>query len=86
LIDVQAGLVEQAQIEENIVRQNGTNPLKPLGAGASHCDPVSGAGEHLAHKLRDLCRVIIDGQQVGHSSPWCSSRQVNISKGPIRHF
>jgi hypothetical protein len=49
LVNVQAGLVEQAQIEENNVRQHGPDPLKPLGAGASHFDPVSGAGEHLEH-------------------------------------
>ena len=68
LVDVQAGLVGQAQIEENNVRRHGTDPLEPFGAGASHFDPVSGPGEHLAHQLRDQCRVIIDEQQVGHDA------------------
>jgi hypothetical protein len=65
-VDVQAGLVGQAQVEENNPRRQGTDPLQPFGGGASHFDPVPGAGEHLAHPLRDQCRVIIDEHQVGH--------------------
>ena len=66
LVDLQAGLVGQAQVEQNDIRRPGTDALEPFGAGAGHLDPVTGSGERLAHLLRDQDRVIIDEQQVGH--------------------
>ena len=42
LVDLQAGLVGQAQVEENDIGRLGTDPLEPFGAGAGHLDPVIG--------------------------------------------
>ncbi len=66
LVDLQAGLVGQTQVEQNDIGRVGADALEPLGAGAGHFDPVTGGGERLAHLLRDQGRVVIDEQQVGH--------------------
>ena len=42
LVDLQAGLVGQAQVEENDIGRLGTDALEPFGAGAGHLDPVNG--------------------------------------------
>ena len=52
LVDVQAGLVGQAQVEENDVRASGGDPLQALCARLGHLDPVRGGGEHVAHRSR----------------------------------
>ena len=51
LVDLQPGLVGQAQVEQNDVGRLGADALDPFRAGAGHLDPVSGAGERLAHLL-----------------------------------
>ena len=66
LVDFQAGLVGQAEIEQNHVRRIGADILEPRSPGAGDLDPVSGSGERLAHLLLDQVRVIIDEQQMGH--------------------
>jgi hypothetical protein len=68
LVDLQAGLVGQAQVEEDDVGRLGTHPLEPLGAGGGHLDPVLGGTERLAHLLRDHDRVVVDEQKVSHDS------------------
>ena len=60
LVDVEAGLVGQAQVQEDDIRRPGADLLQPLGASAGHLDPVSGGGESLAHLPRDQGRVIVD--------------------------
>ena len=67
LVDLQAGLVGQAQVEQNDIGRSGADALDPFGAGAGHLDAVSGSGEGLAHLLGDQDRVIVDEQQVGHA-------------------
>ena len=64
--DVQAGLVRQAQVEENDVRACCGNPLKPLGAGLGDLDPMFGRGEHVGHLFRENVRVVVNQEQVGH--------------------
>ncbi len=66
LVDLQAGLVGQAQVEENDVRRPGADPLESFGSGAGHLDPVSRRGERLAYLPRNQGRVIVNEQQVGH--------------------
>src|SRR5262249_58878375 len=66
LVDLQPGLVGQAQVEENDVRRTGADPLQSLGTGGSNLDPVGRRGERLAHLPGDQGRVIIDEQQLGH--------------------
>ena len=97
LVDLQAGLVGQAQVEENDVRRPGADPLEAFGAGGGHLDPVSRRGERLAHLLRDQGRVIVDEQQVGHgrlhpgrsgvSRNWTPSSgpQIGLSSRRSRH-
>src|SRR5207245_554994 len=64
LVDLQAGLVGQAQVEENDVRGPSADALEPFGAGAGHLDPVTGGGERLAQLLRDHGRVVSSGVAV----------------------
>ena len=68
LVDLQAGLVRQAKIEQNHVGQASarTSP-QPRSPGAGDLDPVSGSGERLAHLLLDHGWVVINEQQMGHS-------------------
>ena len=58
--DVQAGLVGQAQVEENDVWPNVGDTLKALGARVGDLDPVCGGGEDVAHLVREQARVVID--------------------------
>jgi hypothetical protein len=64
--DVQAGLVGQAQIEENDVWPNVGDTLKALGPCVGDIDPVSGGGEDVAHLVRKQAWVVINQEQVGH--------------------
>ena len=66
LVDLQAGLVGQAQVEQNDIGRLGADALEPFGAGAGHFDAVTGSGKRLAHLLGDQDGVIVDEQQVGH--------------------
>ena len=66
--DVQAGLVGQAQVEQNNVRPTVTGAFEALAARGGDLDPVCGRGEHLAHLVREQVRVVIDQEQVGHGS------------------
>ena len=66
LVELQAGLVGQSQVEEDDVRGVGADEPEPFRAGAGHLDPVRGGRERQAHLLRDQGRVIIDEQDVGH--------------------
>jgi hypothetical protein len=51
--DVQAGLVGQAQVEENDVWSNFGDTLKALSAGAGDFDPVRWGREDVTHLIRD---------------------------------
>ena len=64
--DVQAGLVGQAQVEENNVRASGGDPFQALCARLGDLNPVCGRGEHVAHSVAEQVRVVIDQEQVGH--------------------
>ena len=64
--DVQAGLVGQAQVEENNVRASGGDPFQALCARVGDLNPVSGRGEHVAHSVAEQVRVVIDQEQGGH--------------------
>ena len=64
--DVQAGLVGQAQVEENDVRASGGDPFQALCARLGDLNPVCGGGEHVAHLFGEQVRVVIDQEQVGH--------------------
>ena len=66
LVDIQARLVGQAQVEDNDVGRFGTHAVKPVRTGADDFDLVQGGGKRLPHLLRDHRRVIIDEQQVRH--------------------
>ena len=66
LEDLQAGLVGQAEIEQDHVGRIRADVLQPCSPGAGNLDPVGGSGERLAHLLLDQGRVIIDEQQMGH--------------------
>ena len=87
LVNLQARLVGQAQVEENDVRMPGTDPLEPFSSGARHLDPVSGSGERLAHLPRYQGRVVVDQQQVGHDRS--NATRANQSRSPpcqgLRH-
>jgi hypothetical protein len=58
--DVQAGLVGQAQVEQNNVGPNVGDTLKALGTRVGDLDPVCGGGEHVAHLVRKQARVVIN--------------------------
>jgi hypothetical protein len=64
--DLQAGLVGQAQVEQNNVWPNGGDAFEALAARVGDLDPVCGRGEHLAHLVREQVGVVIDQEQVGH--------------------
>ena len=66
LVDLQAGLVGQAKIEQNHVGRIGADALQPRGPRAGNLDPVLGRRERLAHLLLDQGWVVIDEQQMGH--------------------
>src|SRR5262249_7043074 len=66
--DVQAGLVGQAQVEENDVRPTVKGASEALAARGGDLEPVWGGGEHLAHLVREQVWVVIDQEQVGHGS------------------
>src|SRR5262249_31858540 len=68
LVDLQAGLVRQAQIEENDVRRPGTDPLESFSTAGGDLDPVRRRGERLAHLPREQGRVIVNEQEVGHDA------------------
>jgi hypothetical protein len=67
--DVQAGLVGQAQVEENDVWPNGGDAFETLGARVGDLDAVCGGGEHVAHLVGEQVRVVIDEEQAGHATP-----------------
>jgi hypothetical protein len=54
----------KAEIEENNVWRLGSNPLQPLGGGASRFHAV--VGKSPSNLLRDQVQVVIDQQQVSH--------------------
>src|SRR4029077_13233435 len=64
--DIQAGLVGQAQVEENNVRASGGDPFQALCARLCDLNPVCGRGEHVAHSVPEQVRVVIDQEQGGH--------------------
>jgi hypothetical protein len=64
--DVQAGLVGQAQVEENGVWPNVGDTLQALGARVGDLDPVGGGREDVAHLVREQAWVVIDQKQAGH--------------------
>ena len=66
--DVQAGLVGQAQVEENNVRASGGDPFQALCARLGDLNPVCGRGEHVAHSVAEQVRVVIDQKQGGHGT------------------
>ena len=66
--DVQAGLVGQAQVEENNVRASGGDPFQALCGRLGDLDPVRGRGEHVAHSVAEQVRVVIDQKQGGHET------------------
>ena len=68
LIDLQSGLVGQAQVEENDIRRLGLDPFEPRHAGAGDLDAVIRGGKELTNLSWDQGQVIIDEQNVGHGS------------------
>ena len=64
--DVQAGLVGQAQVEENNVRASGGDPFQALCARLCDINPVCGRGKHVVHSVAEQIRVVIDQEQGGH--------------------
>src|SRR5205807_3238413 len=66
--DVQAGLVGQAQVEENNVRASGGDAFQALCARLGDLNPVSGRGEHMAHSVAEQVWVVIDQEQGGHET------------------
>jgi hypothetical protein len=64
--DVQAGLVRQAQVEENDVRASCGNPFQAIRTRVGDLDPMFGRGEHVGHLFGENVRVVIDQEQVGH--------------------
>ena len=68
LIDLQSGLVGQAQVEENDIRRLGwtrSSPATPVPAISMRW---SGAGKLSTNLSRDQGQVIVDEQNVGHGS------------------
>jgi hypothetical protein len=72
--DLQAGLVGQAQVEENNVWASAGDTLKALGTCVGYLDPVCWGREDMAHLVREQAWVVIDQEQAGHgtraSSQW----------------
>ncbi len=66
LVDLEPGLVGQAQVEQNDIGRCWHRFVDPFGAGAGHLDPVTGGGKRLPHLLRDQDRVVVDEQHMGH--------------------
>ena len=64
--DVQAGLVGQAQVEENNVRASGGDPFQALCARLGNLNPVCGRGEYVPHSIGEQVRVVVDQKQGGH--------------------
>src|SRR5207302_8742132 len=64
--DVKAGLVGQAQVEENNVRASGGDPFQALCARLGNLNSVSGRGEHVPHSVGEQVRVVVDQKQGGH--------------------
>ena len=64
--DVEAGLVGQAEVQENNVRARSRDSFQALGAGVGDGNPVSGRGEHVAHLVAKQVRFVIDQEQVSH--------------------
>ena len=60
LVDVQARLVGQPEVEENDIGRPGPDSLEPGEASAGDLDPVGGGGEELPNLGRDQRRVVID--------------------------
>ena len=73
LQDVQAGLVGQAQVEENNVWPN-VGALEALGGRVGNLDPVGGGGEYMGHLVREQVGVVVNEKQVGHATR-ASARQ-----------
>jgi len=64
--DVEAGLVRQAQVEENNVRASVGNPLQAICTRVGDLDPMFGRGEHVGYLVVEEVRVVIDQEQEGH--------------------
>jgi hypothetical protein len=59
VIDVEAGLVGQAQIEKNDIGRIVANALNPSRAGGDYLNPVAWSEEGISNLLRDQVGVII---------------------------
>ena len=60
LIDFEARLIRQAQIEEDDIGWFGADTLEPFGAGGGDLHAVPRDGEGFAHLIGDQVRVVID--------------------------
>ena len=81
-IDVQAGLVRQAQVEQDDVRGVRADPLDPLCPGNGDLRPMKPGGEGHPKLVEDQVRVIVDEQQVGHGRlPGLPSRKAGLIIG-----
>src|SRR5262249_24721897 len=86
LVDLQAGLVRQAEVEENDVRGPGTDPLESFRTAGCDLDTVGRRGERLAHLPRGQGRVIVNMQERGHDAlPPASRGTALITPPPTRH-
>ena len=66
LVDLQAGLVWQMQIEENDIGRLGPDQVERCSAGFGNLDAVPGGWETLAHLLGDYNGVIVYEKQIRH--------------------
>ncbi len=66
LIDLQPGLVGQAQIEQDDIRRLGSGLPQPLRPDASHLDLVVRSRERLTHLVEDRVGVVINEEQASH--------------------
>ena len=61
--DVEAGLVRQAQVEENNVWASGGNPFQAICTRVGDLDAMFGRGEHVGDLVVEEVRVVIDQEQ-----------------------
>ncbi len=69
LVDLQPGLVGEAEVEQDHIRRPLGDATDPLRAGTGHINPVLRGAEDLVDLRQDQVRVVVHKQQLAHGAP-----------------
>ena len=83
LIDLQARLVGESEVQQYHIRRSLGDTTDPLRAGTGHINPVVRVAEDLAHLRQNQVRVVVDEQQLAHGAPRRPTRLELLPEPPL---